>query len=199
MLLSLTACSQKDTSNNLKQISSSDKKSFKIGKLEDLKGKTFTFGSESSTSGSLMPRYFLMKAGVDADKDFNGKPNFSGSHNKTIKLVESGAFQTGALNISVWEKSIKENKVDLNKVKVFHTTAEFFDYHWTINKPENIEKVYGEGTKSKIKDALLSMSIDKGGEQTQALKFFQTDKFVTTNSNNYKAIEEVGKKLGMIK
>lgn len=174
-------------------------KDLNVNKLEDLKGKTFTFGSESSTSGSLMPRYFLTKSGIDADKDFNGKPNYSGSHDKTIKLVESGAFQTGALNISVWEKTVKENKVDLNKVKVFYTTPEFFDYHWTINNNDNIDKIYGEGTKAKIKEAILSMSLDKGGSQAEVLKFFQTEKFVETSNDNYKAIEEVGKRLGMVK
>jgi phosphonate transport system substrate-binding protein len=174
-------------------------KNLNLTKLQDIKGKTFTFGSESSTSGSLMPRYFLTQAGIDPEKDFNGKPNYSGSHDKTIKLVESGAFQTGALNISVWEKSVKEGKVDLNKVKVFYTTPEYYDYHWTINSPDNVDKVYGAGTKEKIKEAILSMSPDKGGDQAEVLKFFQTDKFIETKNENYKAIEEVAKSLGMIK
>jgi phosphonate transport system substrate-binding protein len=170
-----------------------------VKKLEDIKGKTFTFGSESSTSGSLMPRHFMAEAGIDPEKDLNGAPNYSGNHDKTIALVQSGAFETGALNISVWEKAIKENKVDLNKVKVFYTTPEYFDYNWTINNDENIDKVYGAGTKEKIKKALLSMSVDKGGSQAEVLKFFQTDVFVESKNENYKAIEEVAKKLGMIK
>jgi phosphonate transport system substrate-binding protein len=174
-------------------------KDLNVTKLEEIKGKSFTFGSESSTSGSLMPRYFMTQAGINPESDLNGKPNYSGSHDKTIKLIESGAFQTGALNISVWEKTVKENKVDLNKVKVFYTTPEYFDYHWTINKNENIDKVYGEGTKEKIKKALLEMSADKGGSQAEALKFFQTDKFIETKNENYKAIEEVAKSLKMIK
>jgi phosphonate transport system substrate-binding protein len=174
-------------------------KELNVTKLEDLKGKSFTFGSESSTSGSLMPRYYLTQAGINPETDFNGNPNHSGSHDKTIALVQSGAFQTGALNISVWEKSIKENKVDLNKVKVFYTTPEYFDYNWTINNPNNINKVYGEGTKDKVKQALLNMNIEAGGSQGEALKFFQTDKFIETKNDNYKAIEEVGKKLGMVK
>ena len=174
-------------------------KNLEVAKLEDLKGKTFTFGSESSTSGSLMPRHFLTEAGIDPEKDFNGAPNYSGNHDKTIALVQSGAFQTGALNISVWEKSLKENKVDLTKVKAFYTTPEYFDYNWTINNDENIDKIYGAGTKEKIKQALFSMSADKGGSQAEVLKFFQTDKFVETKNENYKAIEEVGKKLGMVK
>lgn len=173
-------------------------KDLNVTKLEDIKGKSFTFGSESSTSGSLMPRYFLTKAGINPEADFNGKPNYSGSHDKTIKLVESGAFQTGALNISVWEKTVNEQKVDLNKVKVFYTTPEYFDYHWTVNKPEVMDK-YGKDAKENIKKALLEMSLDKGGSQAEALKFFQTDKFVETKNDNYKAIEEVAKGLKMIK
>jgi phosphonate transport system substrate-binding protein len=173
-------------------------KDLNVSKLEDIKGKTFTFGSESSTSGSLMPRYFLTQAGINPEEDFNGKPNYSGSHDKTIKLVESGAFETGALNISVWEKTIKEEKVDLNKVKVFYTTPEYYDYHWTINKQEVMDK-YGKDSKESIKKALLEMSVEKGGSQAEALKFFQTDKFIETKNDNYEAIEEVGKSLKMIK
>jgi phosphonate transport system substrate-binding protein len=171
-------------------------KDLNITKLEELKGKTFTFGSESSTSGSLMPRYFLTQAGIDPETDFNGKPNYSGSHDKTIKLVESGAFETGALNIQVWESLNEQKKVDLTKVKVFYTTPEYFDYHWTINSLDNIDKVYGEGTKAKVKEALLNVNETN---QPEVMKFFKTDKFVETNNDNYKAIEEVGKGLGMVK
>lgn len=174
-------------------------KDLDVSKLEDLKGKTFTFGSESSTSGSLMPRHFLTEAGINPEKDFSGAANYSGNHDKTIALVQSGAFQTGALNISVWEKSLKEKKVDLTKVKAFYTTPEYFDYNWTINNDENIDKVYGAGTKEKIKQAILSMSAGNGGSQAEVLKFFQTDKFVETKNENYKAIEEVAKKLEMVK
>lgn len=168
-------------------------KDLDINSLKDLKGKTFTFGSESSTSGHLMPRYFLMEDGIDPDKDFNGKPNFSGSHDTTIKLIESGAFQTGALNKSVWEKAVKEGTVDLNKVKVVYETPAYFDYNWTINE---VDSTYGAGTKDKVKKALLSMGKGQGED---VLKFFQTDKFIETNNNNYKAIETVAKKLGIIK
>jgi phosphonate transport system substrate-binding protein len=174
-------------------------KGLDVKKLEDLKGKTFTFGSESSTSGSLMPRHFMTEAGIDPEKDLSGSPNYSGNHDKTIALVQSGAFQTGALNISVWEKAIKEKTVDLTKVKVFYTTPEYFDYNWTINNDENIDEIYGAGTKEKVKQALISMSVDKGGSEAEVLKFFQTDKFIESKNENYKDIEEVGKKLGMVK
>lgn len=164
-----------------------------IKSLEDLKGKSFTFGSESSTSGHLMPRYFLSEAGIDPNKEFNGKPNFSGSHDTTYKLVESGSFQAGALNISVWEAAVKEGKVDTNKVKVFYTTPDYYDYNWTINS--NVEDVFGKGTKDKVKDALLSFN----GEQQEIVDLFQTDKFIETNNKNYGKIEQVAKELKIIK
>nr|WP_263326717.1 putative selenate ABC transporter substrate-binding protein [Neobacillus sp. Marseille-Q6967] len=164
-----------------------------IHSLEDLKGKSFTFGSESSTSGHLMPRYFLNEAGIDPSTDFNGKPNFSGSHDTTYKLIESGSFEAGALNISVWEAAVAEGKVDTSKVKVFYTTPDYYDYNWTINS--NVEEVFGEGSKQSIKEALLSFT----GEQQEIVDLFQTDKFVETKNENYAKIEKVAKELEIIK
>lgn len=163
-----------------------------IDGLEDLKGLSFTFGSESSTSGHLMPRFFMEEAGINPDNDLDGMPNYSGSHDKTYKLVESGAFQTGALNEAVWETAVAEGKVDVNKVKVFYTTPSYYDYHWVVG---NVDEVYGEGTKDKLKQALLSMN----EEQKEILDLFATDKFIETKNENYAAIEKVAKELGIIK
>ncbi|MEC1720683.1 putative selenate ABC transporter substrate-binding protein [Schinkia azotoformans] len=163
-----------------------------IDSLDDLKGLSFTFGSESSTSGHLMPRYFMEEAGINPDQDLDGMPNYSGSHDKTYKLVESGAFQTGALNEAVWETAVAEGKVDVNKVKVFYTTPPYYDYHWVVG---NVDEVYGEGTKDKLKEALLSMN----EEQKDILDLFATDKFIETKNENYAAIEKVAKELGIIK
>ncbi|WP_162826144.1 PhnD/SsuA/transferrin family substrate-binding protein, partial [Escherichia marmotae] len=41
-----------------------------VHKLSALRGKTFVFGAPSSTSGSLMPRYYLQQAGIHPEKDF---------------------------------------------------------------------------------------------------------------------------------
>jgi phosphonate transport system substrate-binding protein len=168
-------------------------KNANITKLADLKGQSFTFGSESSTSGHLMPRYFLMEAGINPNQDFDGKPNFSGSHDTTYKLVESGAFKAGALNEAVWEEAVKSKKVDVNKVKAFYTTPAFFDYNWTINS--NVDDVFGKGTKNKVKNALLGITT----EQKEITDFFQTDKFVETKNANYDKIEKVAKELNIIK
>ncbi|WP_130806395.1 putative selenate ABC transporter substrate-binding protein [Senegalia massiliensis] len=163
-----------------------------LKELSDIKGYSFTFGSESSTSGHLMPRHFLVEQGIDPDKDFDGEANYSGSHDKTWKLVESGTFDTGALNEAVWEAAVEENKVDLNKVEVFYTTPAYYDYNWTIN---NVDEDFGKGTKEKVKNALLSIDED----QKEIMELFESEKFIETKNENYKAIKEVAEKLGIIK
>lgn len=160
--------------------------------LEDLKGKSFTFGSESSTSGHLMPRHFMTEAGINPEEDLDGAANYSGSHDATYQLVEAGTFQTGALNELVWESAVEAGKVDTEKVKVFYTTPAYYDYNWTIN---NVDDTFGEGTKQNVKEALLNM----GEEQKDILELFHTDSFIETNNENYQAIKEVAEGLGIIK
>ncbi len=167
-------------------------KGLPINSLNDIKGHSFAFGSESSTSGHLMPRFFLEEAGINPDKDFNGTPIYSGSHDKTYGLVEAGSVEVGAVNKQYWDKAVKEKKVDTNKVEVFYTTPEYYDYHWTIN---DVDKKFGAGTKEKIKQAILAV---KPGE-SEVLNLLSTDKFIPTKNENYKNIEKVAKSLGIVK
>jgi phosphonate transport system substrate-binding protein len=169
-----------------------------VNSLADLKergkGLTLTFGSESSTSGHLMPRYFLTQAGINPDTDFKSLPNFSGSHDVTWQLVQSGSFDAGALNEDVWNQAIQEGKADPQKVREFYTTPEYFDYHWMVRG--DIDQVYGQGFSDKIKAALLDL---KGEEHKAILDLFSTQRFIETNNGNYRAIEDVARGLGMIR
>lgn len=167
-------------------------KSLNISTLADLKDKSFTFGSESSTSGHLMPRFFMMEADLIPEDTLSDDPNYSGSHDKTIKLVASGAFDAGALNEAVWEKALESASIDTSVVDVFYTTPAYYDYNWTIN---NVDDTYGEGTSASVKAALLNMN----EEHADILELFHTDKFIESNNNNYKAIKDVAIQLGIIK
>ncbi|MFO3716741.1 putative selenate ABC transporter substrate-binding protein [Anaerococcus sp. ENR1011] len=169
-----------------------EQKGLGLNGLEDLKGKTFTFGSESSTSGHLMPRYFLTEAGINPDEDFDGAPNYSGSHDKTYKLVESGAFQTGAVNVQYWEKALEEGLVDETKVEEFYRTPDFYDYNWTLNK--DIDQKFGEGTSQKVKDTILNMK----KEDSKIMDLLSTEEFIETKNENYDLIKEVAEQLGML-
>jgi phosphonate transport system substrate-binding protein len=168
-----------------------------INSLEELKTHakdlTLTFGSESSTSGHLMPRHFLTEAGINPDTDFKTLPNFSGSHDLTWQLVQGGSFNVGALNEDVWEQAVQEGKVDPAKVRVFYTTPEYYDYHW-MARPD-LDQVYGEGFTERIQAALLKLNPQEHGE---ILELFSTEKFIETNNDNYRAIEEVARQQGLI-
>ena len=98
--------------------------------LQAIVGRSFTFGSESSTSGRLMPQAFLNDAGIDPAADFTGQPGFSGSHDATIEVVTAGSFEVGALNSQVWDARVEEGAVDTSEVIEIFRTPTFFDYHW---------------------------------------------------------------------
>ena len=166
-----------------------------VEKLEDLKGLTFTFGSESSTSGHLMPRHFLMEAGIDARGDFRGRPSFSGSHHKTWKLVESGSFQAGALNEAVWHKAVAELKVDRSRVRLLYTTPPYYDYNWTIRG--DMDDTFGEGFTQRVQSVLTAMDPKRPIEK-DILDLFVADRFIVSSNENYLAIENVARKLGII-
>lgn len=173
----------------------------KVKSIKDLKGKTFTFGSESSTSGHLMPRYFMEQEGLNVNGDVKGGPNYSGSHDTTIQLVQSGSFETGALNITVWDKALKEGTVDTDKVEVFYTTPEFYDYVWTANVDEYLDDIYGKGTRDKIVEAFMRMNEDYGKDEnaTIALDFYQAEKWINAaEPSAYDNLESVAKKLHLL-
>jgi phosphonate transport system substrate-binding protein len=166
-----------------------------VGRLAALKGFRFTFGSESSTSGRTMPEYFLDAAGLDSSRDFAGAPGYSGSHDKTIDLVQAGTFEAGALNEQVWARRVAAGTVDLTKVKLVFRTPGYKDYHW-IAGPKTDER-FGAGFSDSIKDAFLTADADVDG--AKALSLLGSKKFIPTNANNYKEIEKIGRTLGLIR
>jgi phosphonate transport system substrate-binding protein len=162
-----------------------------IKTLQDLRGKTVAFGSESSTSGHLMPRYFLLRAGLDPTRDL-ARYAFSGAHDATAKWVESGKVDAGALNESVWKKLVDEKKVDTSKVEVFFTTPPFHDYNWTLRgdlAPALVEK---------LRAAFAGLDY-ANPEHKVILDLQRTRRFIPTRPENYKEIEEAARSAGLIK
>lgn len=165
-----------------------------VGKLSYVKGESLTFGSEISTSGRLMPQFFLDEAGLDLS-DFKGQPGFSGSHDKTIRLVESGTFTIGALNKAVWDSNVANKTVDTSKVRVIFETPTYYDYHW-LARPDT-DKKFGTGTVAKLQAAVLGLNKDVP-EQKAILDLFSATQFIETRSENYALIEKTAKKLNLL-
>ncbi len=161
-----------------------------IKSLADLKGKDVSFGSQSSTSGHLMPRSFLLAAGVDPDKDFR-RVAYSGAHDATIAAVASGKVQGGALNISVWEKFVADKKIDASKVRAFYTTPPYFDYNWTVHADMPAAQ------REKLTQAFLSLSRDTA-EGKEILELQRATRFVPSKVENYKGIETAARSAGLL-
>ena len=162
-----------------------------ITKLSDLKGKEFSFGSQSSTSGHFMPRFNLLKAGVDPDKDFK-RVAYSGAHDATIASVVSGRVAAASLDITVWRKFVSEKKVDTNKVDVFFTTPPFFNYNWSVHADMPV------ALREKISKALLALDMNTP-EGKEILTLNRASRYVATKNENYKQFEEAGRMMGLIK
>jgi len=162
-----------------------------ITKLEDLKGKTFTFGSESSTSGHLMPRSYLLAAKINPDTDMK-RIAFSGAHDATVAAVAGGKVDAGALNISVWEKLVAGGKVDTKLVHVFYTTPGYYDYNWSVRADMN------PAVRKKLTDAFLALDA-KNPADKEILDLQRASKFIPTKAENYNAIEAAAHNAGLLK
>lgn len=161
-----------------------------VADLSAIAGRSLTFGSDSSTSGRLMPQSFLSEAGV-ALEDLDGEPGFSGSHDATIELVEAGTFEVGALNSQVWEARVEAGEVDLDKVQLIFETPTYYDYHW-VARPE-----LGNDLQGQIVAALKDLD-PNDPDQAAILEFFGAGSFIDTASENYGSIEAVGREIGKI-
>jgi phosphonate transport system substrate-binding protein len=165
-----------------------------ITDLAGLKGHTFTFGSESSTSGRLMPQHFLAQAGIKPG-DFRGQSGFSGSHDKTIKLVAAGAYDAGALNEQVWKDYVKRGAPELEQVSLIWTSPPFHDYHWVLH-PQALQR-HGADFATKIQAALSKLDAANPEHRT-VLDLFGATRFINTEDANYREIEAIGRQTGLI-
>ena len=161
-----------------------------IKALADLKGKQISFGSQSSTSGHLMPRHFLLQAQITPEKDFR-RIAYSGAHDATIASVVSGKVDAAALDITVWRKFVGENKVDTKAVNVFYTTPTFFNYNWSMHVDTAAD------LRERVKKALLDLD-PATPEGKEILQLNRATRYIPTAPENYKGLESAGRSAGLI-
>ena len=151
---------------------------------------TFTFGSKGSTSGRLMPEHHIRLATGKPPKDVFSKVGFSGNHSKTIALVQSGAYQVGAVNYKVWKKELAAGKIDPSKVSVIWVTPPYPDYQWTIRG--DVDNRFGAGFKERVTGALLGM------KDPQLLQSFPRKSFIPASNSDYQPILDVARTIKLI-
>lgn len=162
-----------------------------VNTLAGLKGKSFAFGSASSTSGHLMPRYFLQQAGINPETDFKTVA-YSGAHDATVAFVAAGRAEAGVLNASVWDKLVESHNPNAARVKVIATTSPYYDYNWTVRPG------FDPALARKITEAFLKLDPDKP-EHKEIMALQRASKFIPTRASNYDGIEAAAKSAGLIK
>mgnify|MGYP001178667877 CR=1 FL=1 len=159
---------------------------------KDISALRFTFGSESSTSGRLMPEFFIRDATGKGPMDFFTQPvGFSGSHDKTVELVESGQYQLGAVNYKVYDRRVKEGSTDPEAAKVVWKTPPYADYNWTAHP--DIEMLFGQGFTDKLQSALIAI------DDASLLSALPRDRLIPATNEEFEGIRAVAKQLEMIR
>jgi phosphonate transport system substrate-binding protein len=157
-----------------------------IHSLRDLKGKKLAYGDISSTSGHVIPYLELKQAGLNPDKDVDFR--YSGGHPLTVKLVESGVVDAGAVDETVFRSMVSNGKIDGHKVRIFFTSKPFVDYVWVARKG------ISDAERQKFVDALLGL---KEGKDDDVLKILRASKFIKANDEEYATVRRVAHELNL--
>lgn len=159
---------------------------------EGLAPLTFAFGSESSTSGRLMPEYYIRQETKKGPEQFFAEPVvFSGSHDRTVELVESGQVQAGAVNYKVYDRRVADGETDPDVVRVIWQTPFYADYNWTV-RPD-VDAQFGEGFTQRLQDTLLAI------DDPTLLAALPREKLIAADNNDFFAIQVVAKSLNMLR
>jgi phosphonate transport system substrate-binding protein len=157
---------------------------------EGIKGKTFTFGSKGSTSGRLMPEFYLRQQFDASPREIFSRVGFSGNHSRTIALVESGTYQVGAVNFQVWKDAVADGDVDTDAVSVIWKTPTYSDYQWTIRG--DVEERFGDGFIKRVQEALIGM------DDPELLESFPREGFIAAENEDYAQIRDTAQKLDLV-
>jgi phosphonate transport system substrate-binding protein len=154
------------------------------------KGRSFTFGAKTSTSGRLMPEFEIRRNTKQAPEAFFSRVGFSGDHTKTVELVASGAFEVGAVNFTSYDDMVKDGKVDPKVARVIWRTPTYPDYNFTVRG--DADQRFGTGFTEKLKAAILGMT------DPVILEAFPRKKFIPATNADYAPIEQVARQLNLL-
>ncbi|MAW59324.1 MAG: putative selenate ABC transporter substrate-binding protein [Planctomycetes bacterium] len=154
--------------------------------------KKFTFGSERSTSGRLMPEHFIRQATGKSPADFFGSPmQHSGGHDQTAMLVQAGTFDAGVLSYKAYDRLVKEGEIDPEVCRIVWTTPTYPDYNWTAHPAVN--EMFGAGTMERLQKALIEMSAP---ELLDAVN--RSEGLIAAQNSDFEPVVELATELGFL-
>lgn len=161
---------------------------------EAIKDMTFTFGSKSSTSGRLMPTYFIIKETGKNPDDFFSKPvqfQTAGGHDATARAVANGSVQVGALSYKKYDSMVADGEISAEDAPIIWETPDYADYNLTVHP--DLEKMYGEGFIDKLQKVLVDCT------DAAVLKAFNRDDLIPAKNEEFEGIKEVAKEVGLMR
>lgn len=159
---------------------------------EALRGKTFTFGSSGSTSGRLLPEYFIRQNTQQSPAEFFGIENrYSGSHDTTVEQVESGAFEAGAVNYKTYDARVAQGKTDPEVCRVIWKTPTYVDYNFTAHP--DLDERFGAGFIDKLQTVLIEM------DDPTLLAAFPRERLIAASNGDYDMIRDLALELEFIR
>ncbi|MGB2403149.1 MAG: putative selenate ABC transporter substrate-binding protein [Akkermansiaceae bacterium] len=162
---------------------------------ESIANLTFTFGSKKSTSGRLMPTWFIQKETGKTPEEFFSKPiQFTGkaSHAGTANAVNQGSVQAGVLSYKTYDSMVKSGEVDPNKAKIIWVTPGYADYNFTAHP--SLDDTFGAGFIDKLQTALINC---KDKEVLTVLK--REEGLIEAKNEDFANIVTIAKELGFFK
>ncbi len=146
-------------------------------------GRSFTFGARASTSGRVMPEFYIRKQFGRSPEAVFSRVGFSGDHTRTLQLVQSGAFEVGAMDYTVFDLERRAGRVDDAQVGVIWETPPFPDYNWTLRG--DAEARFGAGFKERLRAALVEC------RDPAILQPFGRTGFIPAANAQYDPVEQV--------
>jgi phosphonate transport system substrate-binding protein len=160
-----------------------------INTLADLKGHSFAFGDVNSTSGHLMPAYYMRAAGIDPGA--LSKTLYTGGHDATALAVANKKVDAGAMDELVLDSMLKSGKVASSQVKVFYTTPAFFDYVWAARK--------GLDQKLNKSFAVAFLKLDASNAENKVLlDLLNATKYVRAQEASYDKLRQAAHAEGLL-
>jgi phosphonate transport system substrate-binding protein len=139
-----------------------------------------------------MPEYFIRQATGNSPKEFFEQPfAFSGAHEKTAKMVESGAVQAGVLAYTTWDRMVAQGDLDPSKVQVIWKTPEYANHNFSLRP--GLDARFGVGFETKLQAALLAM------EDPDLLRAFARSALISAKNDDFVRIEEVAREVDMLR
>jgi phosphonate transport system substrate-binding protein len=155
-----------------------------IATLADIRGKTFAYGDQASTSSHLIPKMILKKeAGLAAGRDYSEQ--FVGAHDAVALAVQNGRAQAGGLSRPIFESLVQRGIIRAADVKVIAYSADYPNYPWTMQS--NLDPAL----KGKIRAAFLAL------RDPAVLKNLKADGFAAATDADYDVIRELGTVLNL--